>query len=706
MRSSQLRTTIVVSGICIASAASLALLASNPACQPSPEIERVIARFPIVAAEQARAAGRLDSFEKDFVRELERNPYDVHLHRHYQELHKPELETLIERYRGMAAERPSDPAALYLYGRALGLSDRPEGEAPLLEALRLDPKYPWAHFALIRVYEVMLRDPLKAQSHLAQFIEQCPSSPSVLGRLSSITSPDLARSAAASVRAGFAATKDASLIPQIRAVWAMEFKVFPPADHAAVRERVRTDLTILREPALIEDARALEAVLEGYFLVDDGSGLTWAIESMARAFPENESGLWYAAQRFAREHPAPPSEGDASPWSEAYHRDLLAATGRWVELWPAAPDAWLRRFRALAAAPGVPPETLLAASETLLEKAEREPDENLPAPLEVARTFVQKGIGLERVPELVEQSLRQLAVGRPRIQEPGEQHAMIQEWVLGSEPWMAYETLFDGYLKQGRVEEARATLADMQQIASYQERMLAEAEEHTLSHLRASCSKRSAELARAEGRSIDALVYYSAAMSSDPLSEDTPREAALALARELGAGDSAVSDWSTSLVVPTVLFGKAGEIELPDFELQDLGGRTWRFADLRGKVVLLNIWATWCPPCVEEMPALQRLHERIRERSDLVLLTLSVDENPGVVEPFLKKGGYTFPVVFGYDYMLRVWGHRWAIPCTWILDAEGAVRREQRGSGTGAEAWAVAAQQAMERVAKEPRQKP
>ena len=679
---------------------------SHPACTPSPEVERVIARFPMIAAEHARAAGAWDPFEKGLAEALERHPYEVHLHRHYQDLQRPQLATLVERYRRMAAERPTDPAALYLYGRSLGLTDQAEGEAPLLEALRLDPLYPWAHFALVRMYEVTLPDPAKAESHLATFIEQCPTSPAVLGRLRNVTSPELARSVASNLRAGFAATKDASLIPQILAVWTMEFKVFPPVDHAAVRERVRADLAVLREPPLSSDERALEALLEGTVLVDDGDGLTWAVESMARAYPGNGKALWYAVQRFERDH-ARVGEDGSSPARAAYHRDLLAATGRWIELWPDAPDAWLRRFRALAEAPDVPPQALLAASATLLEKARPEPDENLPAPLEVARVFVRKGVALERVPELVEQSLGQLASGRPQIQAPGAENAMIKNWILGAEPWVAYETLFDGYLKAGRLDEARATLGEMQQILAHQTSPADEAEAHTTPHLRANWSKRSADLARAEGRSVDALLYYSAALASDPLFEETPREAALALARELGAGEAAISDWSTSLVVPTLPFGEAGELELPDFELQDLGGRTWRLADLRGKVVLINVWATWCPPCLEEMPSIERLHERIRDRSDLALLTLSVDENPGVVEPLMKKGGYEFPVVFGYEYMRGVWGHQWSIPCTWIVDAQGRVRREQRGFGSLAgETWVAAALQAMERVAREGRQKP
>ena len=65
---------------------------------------------------------------------------------------------------------------------------------------------------------------------------------------------------------------------------------------------------------------------------------------------------------------------------------------------------------------------------------------------------------------------------------------------------------------------------------------------------------------------------------------------------------------------------------MPDFELVDLQGRTWRLADLKGKTAFVNVWATWCAPCRKEMPHLQRLYDRVKGRPDVVLLTMNVDE--------------------------------------------------------------------------------
>ncbi len=83
--------------------------------------------------------------------------------------------------------------------------------------------------------------------------------------------------------------------------------------------------------------------------------------------------------------------------------------------------------------------------------------------------------------------------------------------------------------------------------------------------------------------------------------------------------------------------------EHPEFELKDLAGKTWTFSDLRGKVVLVNFWATWCPPCRKEIPDLETLYERFQGQG-LVILAIS-DEEAAKVEPFIRERKVTFPVL-------------------------------------------------------------
>ena len=84
---------------------------------------------------------------------------------------------------------------------------------------------------------------------------------------------------------------------------------------------------------------------------------------------------------------------------------------------------------------------------------------------------------------------------------------------------------------------------------------------------------------------------------------------------------------------------------LLDFALADLEGRTWRLADLKGRVTFVNVWATSCGPCRAELPYVEKLYQQMKGGQDVLVLTLNTDENPALIEPFLRQNKYTFPVL-------------------------------------------------------------
>jgi peroxiredoxin/glutaredoxin len=92
-----------------------------------------------------------------------------------------------------------------------------------------------------------------------------------------------------------------------------------------------------------------------------------------------------------------------------------------------------------------------------------------------------------------------------------------------------------------------------------------------------------------------------------------------------------------------------------DFDLEKIEGGRLSLSDLNGKIVFLNFWATWCPPCIEEMPSIRKLHEKIKDRSDIVMLLISADESWAPVKKF-----------FGED----------APPFTVLLDPEGQIAKK------------------------------
>ncbi|NLW23087.1 MAG: TlpA family protein disulfide reductase [Tissierellia bacterium] len=108
--------------------------------------------------------------------------------------------------------------------------------------------------------------------------------------------------------------------------------------------------------------------------------------------------------------------------------------------------------------------------------------------------------------------------------------------------------------------------------------------------------------------------------------------------------------------------------EAPNFTLTNLEGEEVSLEDFRGKIVLLNFWATWCVYCDAEMPDLQKLHE---ENEDLVVLAVDVQESKEEVEEYIKKGGYDFPVVLDTKGEVAKTYLVTSFPRTYFIDKDG-----------------------------------
>lgn len=115
--------------------------------------------------------------------------------------------------------------------------------------------------------------------------------------------------------------------------------------------------------------------------------------------------------------------------------------------------------------------------------------------------------------------------------------------------------------------------------------------------------------------------------------------------------------------------------QAPDFVLEDVDGKSLALTDLRGKVVLLNFWATWCPPCKAEMPDLDRLHREYGADRDFVVLGINVEEDPAAVKAFLEERQLAFPIVLDRNGHVTtdLFGVR-PLPATFIIDREGLIR--------------------------------
>lgn len=152
-----------------------------------------------------------------------------------------------------------------------------------------------------------------------------------------------------------------------------------------------------------------------------------------------------------------------------------------------------------------------------------------------------------------------------------------------------------------------------------------------------------------------------------------------------GKTGSTRTTWTTALALVLVLTGvpcraeKPGKVRsAPDFTVTTLDGTRLHLAELKGKVVFLNIWATWCPPCREEMPSMVKFYEMFRGKG-LEIVAVSEDQDLEALRKFVKTYGVTFPVA--QDQGRRVYGLYKAtgVPETHLIDKAGVIRATQLG---------------------------
>ncbi|MGD8321331.1 MAG: redoxin domain-containing protein [Gemmatimonadota bacterium] len=117
----------------------------------------------------------------------------------------------------------------------------------------------------------------------------------------------------------------------------------------------------------------------------------------------------------------------------------------------------------------------------------------------------------------------------------------------------------------------------------------------------------------------------------------------------------------------------------PSFSLRTLEGDKVRLDDLRGNVVLVNFWATWCPPCRLEMPGFESVYRDYRGRGFTVVGLATDVGGAGVVEPFVQQNGITYPVAMATDQVRLQYGGVNALPQSFLLDRQGRVRQMVAG---------------------------
>ncbi len=129
---------------------------------------------------------------------------------------------------------------------------------------------------------------------------------------------------------------------------------------------------------------------------------------------------------------------------------------------------------------------------------------------------------------------------------------------------------------------------------------------------------------------------------------------------------------------------KARATEAPDFTLKDTEGKTIHLANYRGKAVILNFWATWCPPCLVEIPDFVRFYNNSRKKG-IEIIGIAVSSNPQEIKKFIKEYKITYPVCVSDRKIELLYGGIRAVPTTFIIDRKGNIHSKRLGAISEAE---------------------
>jgi len=613
---------------------------------------------------------------------LREQPDDLFIHRQYQRFVKTlgdaEIAAATEKYRKLVDEHPDDSLYLYLYGLMLDGRNTDEAVKLLNRSLETDPSNPWPRLELSEIYQYdRLVDKQKSAEQVTRFFESCPGSldSSALDAALERTTPETAGKIAAGVRARLDKVDDSRMLERYSELWDLELKATPPSRLKDARARVAADLANLR--AVPPPARVgwYQLLKNGAKAAGDAEGVAAAENEILKRFPNNTASLAILSSRFRESHPY---KSDFSPAEKQEHNAAaLAFAEEMLKKWPDDIGQKVAQFDAILDLNDVPPDRVRQVLEAFLEHMWTNRDVFGYPPFEylAAETYVKRGIGLERVPEFVLKGLGSIEwrlaqdaknLGTDSKELENDRKAVERYRVEG------LRILVDLYSKTG--EPAKAAAA-FEEVRAHPPK----------DGFDSAFYRQAARVAELNGHKLDALVYLGQANGQAAVGADIER-----LWKELGGTAETRQLWAARKP-PVVEVGSETEWGKPEgtltgFELEDTAGKLWRLKSLEGKTVAINVWATWCGFCVAEHPAFQKLYDKLKDRPDVVLLTFNVDESVAEIEPYMRKKGYTFPVIPAQSLVntvLPVVG----IPRNWIFDTKGVFRWEQIGYNSSDADW-------------------
>ena len=600
--------------------------------------------------------------------------------------------SLRERLVKMAKENPDDPLALLLAGLVLRGKDTPESIRLLESAKSKAPNFAWPTKELAGEYfSGKHADVNKLKQNLEIFFSLCPSSTDRYAQFLLAKHPELQPKVAAGLRTRLEKETDPKRLEDHSILWGLEFRSHAPAEHDKLRAQVARDLKRLETLHPDRDAEWQAFLINGYKQSGASHETINAMQDrLIREYPHSNQASDILQDHWAKANKEPEDQADTDAWSK-HQRDYENAVKGWIGDYPE--NSFLQRYAWFYA---------IQNNDTI---SEQEGTAALNAYLQSVKDFDPPSFRMWQYSQAAE-FLIQHRWQPTRAMELMKEARASQENNLASEE--EDDNLSDDQMKDRNEQEVRVAqylnglMLRAAGQAGLQDEVLGlkvsiEAPPPPDKKFQSGYWLNRARFEALQNHRQDALAYYQLALqtrleppnwSRGKLQDDLTDEAR-ALWKSQGGSDAAWALWSKPVSGSAEQLAE-GRWEkpakaIPAFELSDLSGKTWRLKELGGKTLLINVWATWCGPCQAEMPHLQKFYEDIKNRSDIQLLTFNVDEELGLVAPYMKEKGYTFPVLPAFSTVVTLLDG-YAIPQNWLIDATGTWRWRQIGWGGESEA--------------------
>ena len=663
----------------------------------------------------------------------------------------PVAESVVARFKQSYDARPDDPEAAYLYAYALINRETSKTVEILTSVTQKTPLFPtaWMTLAILHGYPNFY-DRAKQRTYLEGFLKRCPDTlePRVLYLALQLDRSDTLVAYTKALRERIARRADTQTLSRYSYLWQLESKTTPGADQPQFRRQVEEDLKFLEGLDKNKFPMVGSILAQGYALTGNQEAQQKLSTPTQQPAMSNSEAFSRAQAVWLRANPVPPAAADTATRT-AYYRKQLQFLDEWRDKVPDSAMLMTARFTALSSIPETPDQVLAREGDQVLALMRKTPAAlGSPVFFGVLRTLAQRGLELDHLPALINEGLaaqEEALVSTSQTRQSDLFGGPYNELMLENRRWSmhadAWSILVTAYSKNRQFDEARGVLSEWEAALDERRKRADEIRTKRTAEMRAaSAAGRSgqassptssmensfvsgipidesryneglAQLAAGEGRKLDALAYYQTSLrlmygrySTPPNFADLEGgKQASRLWKELGGTESGWQAWLESIrTTPTprptsVPRASAVNRPIPEFKLSDQSGKTWTLASLKGKTTLINVWATWCGPCREELPHLQDLYEQIKNRADIQVITLNVDENQSLVEPYLKENKYTFPSLFAKSLVEGFTGQI-PIPTTWTSDALGTIRLEALGFGGDGSQWVTQKLKQMESI--------